>query len=391
MSEALANQVMDQVIEAEVLSVCLTGGEPLSNYKIVKLILERCKGTRIKVTMNSNVTLLTEQRLQELKDLRLFGFFTSVLGSSSQVHDTITGVNGSFEKTINAIKLCHQFGFIIHPNMVVSRLNLEDILQTAKMLKNIGCQGMNLDTASCPVNCSDFSELALTREEQLKVFNSMLWIESNLGMSVRATTRIPYCIFPELNGFELFLYSKCTAGIALLSISSDGEVRVCPKDSSGNVGLLTNSNLLEIWRGLEDYRTDVRIPYKCKACKLLPKCGSGCRFAALQATGKIDGQDPLMNADGTIQAYKLLQGYMQNKIHNVLQARQIIFNDFVLRDEEFGAVVWDGSNMQLINKDGSNLLRTVRPGIAYSLDDSMFINCKNFIQSLAISGLLTVN
>jgi MoaA/NifB/PqqE/SkfB family radical SAM enzyme len=90
LSEALANRVIDELIKSEVLSVCLTGGEPLTNYNIVKLVLRRCKDAGIVVTMNSNLTLLTQERLLELKELVLHSVLVSVLGSCSEIHDLIT-------------------------------------------------------------------------------------------------------------------------------------------------------------------------------------------------------------------------------------------------------------------------------------------------------------
>jgi MoaA/NifB/PqqE/SkfB family radical SAM enzyme len=104
MTEQLAEKVAQELIDAKVFSVCLTGGEPLLNYGVIKLLLQRWRGTSIRVSMNSNATLLTSSVLDELTGLGLASMYFSIHGASSDVHDSVTGVAGSFHTEIIVIK-----------------------------------------------------------------------------------------------------------------------------------------------------------------------------------------------------------------------------------------------------------------------------------------------
>ncbi|MDR2337886.1 MAG: radical SAM protein [Deltaproteobacteria bacterium] len=390
MTEKLAERVIGQIIDNEVFSVCLSGGEPLTNYNVVKLILKRCHGTKNKVTMNSNVTLLTEQRLDELMSLGLSAIYTTVLGSSPFIHDTITGVVGSFERTILGIELCHRKGMPISTNTVVTKRNINDIFATAEMLKRIGCESMSIDIASCPFNCSDFSDYALGRDEQIKLLNDIAIIDNTMGIKARKATPIPYCVFPELDDFSKCLDSNCTAGTFSCTIGSDGQLRACPL-TANNVGSIVKYDLLTLWEKFTEWRTDEFIPDSCRDCKLLYRCGARCRLGGHQVTSQMDCANLLMNADSAELAYELLKMHNQKTFRQMQMSGQITFSDFVLRLEKFGAVVWDGFQLQLIDAKGVKIFQTLTPKATYNVDEIMFPGYESFFRDLITSGLATIN
>jgi radical SAM protein with 4Fe4S-binding SPASM domain len=391
MSETLANRIMDEVIASEVLSVCLTGGEPLTNYKVIKLILERCKEVGIHATMNSNATLLNENNLHEIQELGLAGIFTSVLGSCPEIHDVITGVVESFEKTIAGIRLCLQSALWIDVNMVVNKKNFADILSTAKMLESIGCSSMHIDTASCPVNCDDFSEFDLSHNEKIQALRSIDNVNCNTRMLIGNSTRVPYCLIPQLSDQIKYFTSGCSAGTAHLVIGSNGECRACAKEIAMYKQSIRDSSLIDIWEDFSSWQTEERIPDECKECKLLYKCGGGCRFAGSSATGKINGCDPLMDKAGVEKALEMFGIYQQDIQCHILPDAKINFSNFSIRNEEFGAVIWNGNAKQFVNESGRLFLRNIVPGKSYLLGNNISENYKEFLTDLVIGGFANVS
>jgi radical SAM protein with 4Fe4S-binding SPASM domain len=84
----------------------------------------------------------------------------------------------------------------------------------------------------------------------------------------------------------------CTAGVAALTVSYDGEVYPCPKleISCGNI---RSSDLLDIWMG-SDVLNSLRfrkLKGACGVCGWKNLCG-GCRAVAHALTGDFLSEDP---------------------------------------------------------------------------------------------------
>ncbi len=84
------------------IHVTLSGGEPLLHKDILKF-LSRCRELDLAVNILTNLTLLTDEMLEEMKRNPLLCVQTSIYSMDPQVHDFITKNEGSFEKTKNAI------------------------------------------------------------------------------------------------------------------------------------------------------------------------------------------------------------------------------------------------------------------------------------------------
>lgn len=224
----VARKVLDEIVKCQIFSLVITGGEPLLNLPIVKFFLENAYNNGIVTSMNSNVTLLTRNILEELKSLHLGGVLTSVLGSNPEVHDSITQVRGAFAKTIRGVRYCVEADMPVMCNMVVSAKNINDVRNTASMLKELRVKSFSATPVCRPSNCQDFSSLELTREQTLKVYNELIWVKNNLRMNVATLVAAPMCIFPSLDEMAFDINKCCSAGSSFAMISSGGRMRPCP-------------------------------------------------------------------------------------------------------------------------------------------------------------------
>lgn len=101
------NKVMDsdlfyKIIEEgrtlNIINVVLSGGEPLIHKDILGF-LARCRELDLSVNVLTNLTLLTDEIVTEMKKNPLISVQTSLYSMDRLVHDSITKINGSFEKT----------------------------------------------------------------------------------------------------------------------------------------------------------------------------------------------------------------------------------------------------------------------------------------------------
>jgi radical SAM protein with 4Fe4S-binding SPASM domain len=94
--------VLEQCKNMKLLHLTISGGEPMLHKNFIDF-LRKCKEYNFSVNVLSNLTLLNNQIIQEMKTNHLLGVQVSLYSMDSNIHDAITQIKGSFEKTKNAI------------------------------------------------------------------------------------------------------------------------------------------------------------------------------------------------------------------------------------------------------------------------------------------------
>lgn len=102
MNSDLLYNIIEQCRKMNVLHITISGGEPLLHADFINF-LRKCKEYNFSVNVLSNLTLLNHEILEEMKKNKLLSVQTSLYSMDADIHDAITQVKGSFEKTKNAI------------------------------------------------------------------------------------------------------------------------------------------------------------------------------------------------------------------------------------------------------------------------------------------------
>ena len=85
-----------------IINVTLSGGEPLIHKDFLQF-LAKCREFDLSVNVLTNLTLLTDEIVSEMKKNPLLSVQTSLYSMDPSVHDSITKVKGSFDKTKNGV------------------------------------------------------------------------------------------------------------------------------------------------------------------------------------------------------------------------------------------------------------------------------------------------
>jgi radical SAM protein with 4Fe4S-binding SPASM domain len=102
--------------------IALGGGEPFVKkdiFKIIELIKKEC---RLKCIIFTNGYLLNKEKINKLEGFKLDYIVISIYGDR-EIHDSITGINGSFEKIAENIKLIQKSKKL---NFIISTVFMEE-------------------------------------------------------------------------------------------------------------------------------------------------------------------------------------------------------------------------------------------------------------------------
>jgi radical SAM protein with 4Fe4S-binding SPASM domain len=102
MDTDLFYNILEQCKKMNLLNLTISGGEPMTHNNFVDFI-KKCNEYNFSVNVLSNLTLLNKSILEEMKRNPLLSVQVSLYSMDADIHDSITKVKGSFEKTKNAI------------------------------------------------------------------------------------------------------------------------------------------------------------------------------------------------------------------------------------------------------------------------------------------------
>lgn len=96
------DSILKQCVDMRVLNLTLSGGEPML-HKEFSNFLRKCRENDFSVNVLTNLTLVNDEIIDEMKMNPLLSVQVSLYSMDPIIHDEITQVKGSFNKTINAI------------------------------------------------------------------------------------------------------------------------------------------------------------------------------------------------------------------------------------------------------------------------------------------------
>ena len=125
-------------------SVKLTGGEPLL-YKDINGLLALLAEEKVAVMLETNGTLINRDILNSLKSCILEQVSVSLDAANSGIHDRIRGVKGSFERTLEGLRLLSEYGFSFQIIMTLQRANSREIPAMVSLAEELGADSLKIN------------------------------------------------------------------------------------------------------------------------------------------------------------------------------------------------------------------------------------------------------
>jgi MoaA/NifB/PqqE/SkfB family radical SAM enzyme len=132
-----AKQLVIQAVELGFTEIFFTGGEPFVLNDIYELL--RFSSRRVKTTVLTNAMLLRGSRLDRLQEINQDHLIVQVSldGGSPADHDYYRG-RGSWEKTVEGIKLLQERGFRVRLSTTETPVNTHHLAEVCAFHRSLG-------------------------------------------------------------------------------------------------------------------------------------------------------------------------------------------------------------------------------------------------------------
>lgn len=217
------------------LQIQLTGGEALFRKDFAG-ILGLARKHRLVTSITTNLTLLNDDILKEIVDLSPRSVGCSIYAARPELHDAITLVKGSFEKSVRAIRLLRQAGIPVITKSPLMKTSAPYWREIEALAKELDCE-YQFDLSITAKNDGKLSPLAQRVEDRevLRDIFSSRYYKLYVGDEPMSTMTGPS---PEA--------SLCGAGASGLTMAPDGAIRPCI-GLNIPIGQWPKDSLAEVW------------------------------------------------------------------------------------------------------------------------------------------------
>jgi pyrroloquinoline quinone biosynthesis protein E len=286
------SRVFKEAVEAGVLQVDFTGGEPLARPDIVELV-RSARAAGLYVSLITSGLPLDEARLEALVQAGLDHFQLSFQGAREESANDISGTKSHPQKlrVLEWLKR-HRLGLTL--NFVIHRRNIDELEEMLAIVEESGA------------GCVEFASVQYYG-----------WAFANREKLLPTRQQLDYCVArlkraeEELQGKTRVLfvvpdyYAKypkpCVGGWGrkLMLITPSGDALPChaaPIIPGLKFENVKNRNLREIWEhsdGFKKFRGEDWMQEPCKSCDRRAQDFGGCRCQAMLLAGNPTATDPV--------------------------------------------------------------------------------------------------
>jgi len=281
----------------------LTGGDPLARKDLYELIHEARKlGIGVSITPAATPAF-TREVLVRLKEHGVEGLGLSLDGSMAERHDSIRGVPGTFDRTMQAIRWAQELEMPLQVNTLVSAETADDAPAVYELLKPFAVSRWSLFFLISVGRGKVLQPLTPQQGEEL-----MAWIykTSRIAPFTVATTEAPSyrrvalekMRAEGLSGEQIkrsgaYRGFGIRDGHGIMFVSNTGDI--CP---AGFLPLVTGNvrrdGVADVYRNAPLFRSlhdPSQFQGRCGYCEYHALCG-GSRARAFGATGNPLAEDP---------------------------------------------------------------------------------------------------
>lgn len=270
-------EIIDEYSSMGGISVALSGGEVFLHKNMIE-ILRYCRKKDLKITILTNLTILTDEHIKVLKEVDVSFIQTSLYSMKSEIHDSITTVKGSFYKTKNSIERLVANDIPVQiscPTMKANYRDYKDVLLYAQSLK-IKAQTDFIIMARADLDKENLANRLTLEETEYLLRDIMKYNPKYRDMSLYLRPRSDEIL---LNYDNFVNEPLCGVGYDNCCITANGDVYPCAGWQNYVLGNVYRQSLRDIWENSEKIKylrkiTQASFPQclKCEAFQYCSRC-----------------------------------------------------------------------------------------------------------------------
>jgi radical SAM protein with 4Fe4S-binding SPASM domain len=292
--------ILDQSKDIGVHAFTITGGEPLVHRRFLDIVRAIYERNMYIFELNTNGLLITQKMLDVFKEVGCSPLI-KISFDGVGYHNWIRQHPKAEDLTIKAIKLCIDNGFRVKAQVQVNRKNVDVMMETAKLLNEMGVIEMRIiRTTEAPRWEKNSPDSSLTIEEYYQRMLEFAKEYTNSGMDMVIDIWQFLRLYPYGHSYELVPVAcnkndfniripMCKGNRGMIAVSSKGEVVPCLQMSGyflekgislGNLfntplkDLVTDSPYLNL--AMAPLFKQIIENDKCGNCKYYKACTGGC-------------------------------------------------------------------------------------------------------------------
>jgi len=262
-------RLVDEMAEAGVLQVLLTGGEVLVRPDFEPLYLH-CLKKGLLVTVFTNGTEVTERIADLFAAHRPHAIEVTLYGATKETYEKVTRVPGSYEKCLGGIRRLHARGLPLKLKTMALVANAHEVAAMRAIAEGLGLP-FNLDSLlNARVDCGADRHHA----QQLSAENVVDLERQDAASFARLAAHAREVVGPRPEAPDQPLYT-CGAGVTGFTVDPFGALQLCQ---------LSRRHSFDLREGSFDEGWNVHFPKLrarrwqtqalCRTCELVGLCGS---------------------------------------------------------------------------------------------------------------------
>lgn len=267
--------LIDQYSELGGLHVMLSGGEVFLHKDILRMI-KYCRDKDLQVSVLSNLIALKDEFIPELKDANLSIIQTSLYSLNPAIHDKITKVKGSCEKTKMAIEKLVKADVPVQISCPTMKANFKDYADVIKYARNLRCKAQTdfIMMAQADLNTENLVN-RLSIDETEKVIRDIMANDIDYKEYLSTDVDKEFGMI-DIKSKKFLDQPLCGAGVDDCCVTANGDVYPCAGWQDMVVGNIHNQTLKEIWKNSPKLKKIRAVTQKdfpeCIDCEAIQYC-----------------------------------------------------------------------------------------------------------------------
>jgi radical SAM protein with 4Fe4S-binding SPASM domain len=240
-SDDIFYYTLDQYRKMGGLNLTLSGGEPLMHPHFCEY-LHKAKEYDFAVNVLSNLTLLNDDIVEIMKNIRLSSVQVSLYSMLPEIHDSITTIPGSFKKTLHSIETLVKNDIPLQISCPILKQNKNNYVDVLKYAKRIRVRAVTDYIIMARYDqTTDNLENRLNLDDIAKVISNNIENDFIYQMRIRSTN------FNVADNIDKSNDIVCGVCISSLGMVANGNIYSCAGWQSCILGNILEQPLNEIW------------------------------------------------------------------------------------------------------------------------------------------------